>query len=156
MLPQVAPMISTSKGYLTIWVRPKPFICDCSQLGQFLFNDDKSLIKLNDFNRAEFLLYDEKGQKYCKYGEGQGAGNVSLFQGIQHYWFSEQFILSGISNMEILTPCSFPFRISLFHLSYKVAISGRILWPWSYRASRCVFPWQQYVCFTDWIVPLLR
>ena len=49
-----------------------------SQLGQFLFNSDKSLVKLNDFNRAEFMLYDQKGNEYCKYGEGHGAGNVSL------------------------------------------------------------------------------
>lgn len=45
------------------------------QLGQFLKNEDESLIKLNDFNRAEFMLWDNKAKDYCKYGEGEGNGN---------------------------------------------------------------------------------
>lgn len=47
------------------------------QLSQFLFNKDKSLVKLNDFNRAEFLLWDEEEEKYCLYHEGPGIGDVS-------------------------------------------------------------------------------
>ncbi len=98
-------MISISKSNLTIEVQPKPFICECSQLGQFLFNSDKSLIKLNDFNRAEFLLYDEKGHKYCKYSEGKGGGDVSTVQGIQlmliqravhSFWISNHTIFDAL------------------------------------------------------------
>ena len=48
------------------------------QLSQFLFNSDKSLVKLNDFNRAEFLLWDEDEEKYCLYHEGRGMGTVSF------------------------------------------------------------------------------
>jgi serine/threonine protein kinase len=44
------------------------------QLSQFLWNNDKSMVKLNDFNRAEFMLYNEKEREYCKYYEGQGVG----------------------------------------------------------------------------------
>jgi serine/threonine protein kinase len=47
------------------------------QPSQFLLTEDKSLLKLNDFNRAEFMLWDEESQSYCKYGEGAGHGNVS-------------------------------------------------------------------------------
>lgn len=47
------------------------------QLSQFLWTEDKSLLKLNDFNRAEVMLWDEEKQEYCTYGEGVGHGNVS-------------------------------------------------------------------------------
>jgi hypothetical protein len=52
-------------------------------LGQFLKNEDETLIKLNDFNRAEFMLWDEKAKDYCKYGEGTGNGNVSFGMVVQ-------------------------------------------------------------------------
>jgi serine/threonine protein kinase len=48
------------------------------QLSQYLLSADGQTVKLNDFNRAEFMLWDENKGKYCKYGEGHGAGNVSL------------------------------------------------------------------------------
>lgn len=48
---------------------------DDVQLSQYLFNADKTVLKLNDFNRAEFLLFDEENQKYCLYKNGQGHGN---------------------------------------------------------------------------------
>jgi len=49
------------------------------QLAQFLWNADKTLVKLNDFNRAEFLLWDDEAEQYCGYHEGPGHGNVSPF-----------------------------------------------------------------------------
>lgn len=49
----------------------------CSQLSQFLLNEDKTMLKLNDFNRAEFMLWDDEEKDYCKYSEGHGNGNVS-------------------------------------------------------------------------------
>ena len=48
------------------------------QLGQFLFSSNKSIVKLNDFNRAEFMLWDNANQEYCRYKNGPGHGNVSL------------------------------------------------------------------------------
>lgn len=38
-------------------------------LSQLLFNEE-GYVKLNDFNRAEILLFDEDDQKYCKYENG--------------------------------------------------------------------------------------
>jgi hypothetical protein len=49
---------------------------DDVQLSQYLFNADFSMLKLNDFNRAEFPLWDEKNQEYCRYKNGHGHGNV--------------------------------------------------------------------------------
>eukprot|EP00980_Cylindrotheca_fusiformis_P028443 scaffold22599_cov139-Cylindrotheca_fusiformis.AAC.34 len=48
---------------------------DDIQLSQFLLNEDKSMLKINDFNRAEFMLFDESSQEYCKYRNGKGGGN---------------------------------------------------------------------------------
>eukprot|EP00536_Pseudo-nitzschia_multiseries_P008452 jgi/Psemu1/198075/e_gw1.214.32.1 len=45
------------------------------QLSQYLFNAAKTKVKLNDFNRAEFMLWDDKEGNYCKYAEGKGHGN---------------------------------------------------------------------------------
>lgn len=83
------------------------------QLSQFLFNKDKSLVKLNDFNRAEFLLWDEEEEKYCLYHEGRGMGNVSSVHFIG-------FFLSKFSNIK---------SIDTFHslLVQTVEKCGRIL-----------------------------
>ena len=50
------------------------------QLSQFLFSEDFSVLKLNDFNRAEFLLWDDRNQEYCHYKNGPGNGNVSFYE----------------------------------------------------------------------------
>lgn len=49
---------------------------DDIQLSQFLFTQDMHL-KLNDFNRAEIMLWDETDQEYCKYRNHVGMGEVS-------------------------------------------------------------------------------
>lgn len=49
-------------------------IHDDVQLAQFLFNKDKSRLKLNDFNRAEFPLWN--GEGYCRYQNGKGGGKL--------------------------------------------------------------------------------
>jgi len=49
---------------------------DDIQLSQFLLAADGSL-KLNDFNRAEIMLYNEKDQEYCGYRNNPGRGDVS-------------------------------------------------------------------------------
>mmetsp|Transcript_33587 Transcript_33587/g.38258 ORF Transcript_33587/g.38258 Transcript_33587/m.38258 type:complete len:486 (+) Transcript_33587:68-1525(+) len=44
------------------------------QLGQFLLTKGK-FVKLNDFNRAEIMLWDQNRHQYCKYCEGEGSGS---------------------------------------------------------------------------------
>lgn len=44
------------------------------QLSQFLF-DQSGMLKFNDFNRAEIMLWDEQKQDYCRYRNGPGGGN---------------------------------------------------------------------------------
>ncbi|KAG7338327.1 phospholipid-translocating P-type ATPase, flippase [Nitzschia inconspicua] len=39
------------------------------KLDQFLWNEDKSLIKLNDFSRAVFMMWHDKDQLYCAQDE---------------------------------------------------------------------------------------
>jgi hypothetical protein len=50
-------------------------IHDDVQLSQFLMSEDRTRVKLNDFNRAEFPLWDEEHEQYCRYQNGQGHGN---------------------------------------------------------------------------------
>jgi hypothetical protein len=50
---------------------------DDIQLSQFLWTDDtKTAVKLNDFNRAEVMFWDENHQEYCRYRNGRGPGDV--------------------------------------------------------------------------------
>jgi serine/threonine protein kinase len=44
------------------------------QLCQYLINIDGQL-KLNDFNRAEVMLWDTKNQGYCRFRNGNVYGN---------------------------------------------------------------------------------
>ena len=44
-------------------------------LSQFLLSGEGKL-KLNDFNRAEIMLWNEKDQEYCKYRNDPGGDNV--------------------------------------------------------------------------------
>jgi hypothetical protein len=48
---------------------------DDIQLTQFLIVDGR--LKLNDFNRAEVMLFNEKDQEYCRYRNDPGRGDVS-------------------------------------------------------------------------------
>jgi len=48
---------------------------DDIQLCQYLYKSDNKTMKLNDFNRAEIMLYDEFTNQYCPYLNGQGGGN---------------------------------------------------------------------------------
>lgn len=50
---------------------------DDIQLSQFLLDSDGTL-KLNDFNRAEIMLWDDKGKGYCRYRNNPGHGDVSI------------------------------------------------------------------------------
>jgi hypothetical protein len=46
--------------------------------GQFLYNLDKSLTILNDFNRAEWMTWDDKKKDYCRHTNGGGHGTVCI------------------------------------------------------------------------------
>ena len=48
---------------------------DDIQLCQYLFRPDNKTMKLNDFNRAEIMLYDDVTGQYCPYLNGPGGGN---------------------------------------------------------------------------------
>ena len=50
---------------------------DDIQLSQFLMSPSGEL-KLNDFNRAEIMLWNEKDFEYCKYRNHPGIGDVRL------------------------------------------------------------------------------
>jgi serine/threonine protein kinase len=41
------------------------------KIEQFLWNDDQTMIKLNDFNRAVFMLWNDQTQEYCPYDENE-------------------------------------------------------------------------------------
>jgi serine/threonine protein kinase len=57
---------------------------DDIQLSQFLISSTGEL-KLNDFNRAEIMLWNEKDQEYCKYRNNPGAGDVSTIPHTLYY-----------------------------------------------------------------------
>jgi serine/threonine protein kinase len=46
------------------------------QMSQFLLSKDKTMLKLNDFNRAEILLWDETHNEYCQHRNGVGRGRI--------------------------------------------------------------------------------
>jgi serine/threonine protein kinase len=48
------------------------------KLAQFLWTSDKSMLKLNDFNRAEYMLFDEENHEYCRYYARRGRGRVRI------------------------------------------------------------------------------
>ncbi|CAB9500486.1 Probable serine/threonine-protein kinase [Seminavis robusta] len=49
---------------------------DDIQLCQYLWTEENGIsVKLNDFNRAEIMLWDDQAQKYCKYKNGRGHGD---------------------------------------------------------------------------------
>jgi hypothetical protein len=49
---------------------------DDVQLSQFLYTANKSIVKINNFNQAEFMLWDDKHGKYCPYKNGKAHGIV--------------------------------------------------------------------------------
>jgi len=57
---------------LLIYIRSFMSLCSI-KLGQFLLTDDGH-VKLNDFNRAEIMLFNEKDQEYCPYITAAGGG----------------------------------------------------------------------------------
>lgn len=52
---------------------------------QFLWNEDKSYIKLNDFSRSLFLMWDGTTQEYCAYDENE-CRSVSVHSALLLYF----------------------------------------------------------------------
>jgi hypothetical protein len=95
------------------------------QLTQFLYTADKSIVKINDFNRAEFMLWDDKNEKYCTYKNGHGHGSVRIE-------FTKNFICSFSLSHEIAAP------MFLCFLGLSVAITRGILRLPINRTSGCL------------------
>jgi serine/threonine protein kinase len=76
-------------------------------LEQFLLGDDGS-VKLNDFNRAEFMLWNDEDQEYCRYRNNPGNGLVgsSKMQGQLSTSPCRAFLFSPspFSNMQWRAP----------------------------------------------------
>ena len=69
--------LEMAEAVLLLHTFPKGVIVhDDIQLSQFLLSSNGQL-KLNDFNRAEIMLWNEKDREYCKYRNHPGAGDVS-------------------------------------------------------------------------------
>ena len=70
---------------------------DDIQLAQFLFAPDGRLI-LNDFNRAEAMLFDEKDGSYCKYKNGKGAGDYRSPEEYKDDWLNQGIDVWSFGN----------------------------------------------------------
>eukprot|EP00543_Licmophora_paradoxa_P000828 CAMPEP_0202458468 /NCGR_PEP_ID=MMETSP1360-20130828/25669_1 /ASSEMBLY_ACC=CAM_ASM_000848 /TAXON_ID=515479 /ORGANISM="Licmophora paradoxa, Strain CCMP2313" /LENGTH=503 /DNA_ID=CAMNT_0049079031 /DNA_START=636 /DNA_END=2147 /DNA_ORIENTATION=- len=82
---------------------------DDIQVSQFLFTPD-GFIKLNDFNRAEIMLYDEEKQEYCRYRNGKGNGNYRSPEEYANRPLNEKIdIYSFGNNMYALLTGLWPF-----------------------------------------------
>lgn len=67
---------------------------DDVHLEQFLLTKDHLHVKIQDFNRAEIMLWNNDDNEYCRYRNGPGHGLVS---GIRIRWtdfFLVQFFVS--------------------------------------------------------------
>jgi len=71
---------------------------DDIQICQFLVTPDGRL-KLNDFNRAEIMLWDEKNQKYCKYNNGLVYGNFRSLEEIRDDPLDEKIDVWSFGNI---------------------------------------------------------
>ena len=70
---------------------------DDIQLAQFLFAPDGRLI-LNDFNRAEAMLFNEKDGKYCKYQNGKGGGDYRSPEEYKDDWLDQSIDVWSFGN----------------------------------------------------------
>lgn len=71
---------------------------DDVQLCQFLRAKDGTL-KLNDFNRAEVMLWNEKNQTYCKYQNGVVYGNFRSPEEFSDSLLDEKIDVYSYGNM---------------------------------------------------------
>ncbi len=71
---------------------------DDVQLSQYLLNKDKTRLKLNDFNRAEFRLFSEESNEYCKWSNGKGHGNWRSPEEYKDQPLTEQIDVWSLGN----------------------------------------------------------
>lgn len=64
---------------------------------QWLVAEDGN-IKLNDFNRAEFMLYDEGHGEYCKYRNGVGPGDYRAPEEYHNKPLDEKLDIFSLGN----------------------------------------------------------
>jgi serine/threonine protein kinase len=69
---------------------------DDIQLTQFLIVDGS--LKLNDFNRAEIMLFNEKDQEYCRYRNDPGQGDWRAPEEYFDYPLSEKIDVWSLGN----------------------------------------------------------
>lgn len=86
------------------WNDLRVFFADDVQPFQWLIAEDGS-IKLNDFNRAEFMLYDEEHKQYCKYKNGVGPGDVSIMNLLVRFSLLS-FRFACVAYSPLAVPCS--------------------------------------------------
>jgi hypothetical protein len=102
MSTQMAEALVDLHGY-----RNGVIVHDDVQLSQFLYTADKSIVKINDFNRAEFMLWDNNHGQYCRYKNGRAHGTVRIeFMEsfvLQHFTFSQNmgFCISSLLSWSI-------------------------------------------------------
>jgi serine/threonine protein kinase len=89
---QMAESIADLHGY-----KYGVIVHDDIQLAQFLFAPDGRL-KLNDFNRAEAMLFDEKDGSYCRYQNGKGAGDYRAPEEYKDGWLNEKIDIWSFGN----------------------------------------------------------
>jgi len=70
---------------------------DDIQLSQFLINSEGKL-KLNDFNRAEVMLYDAKHKQYCRYRNGSVYGNYRAPEEFSNRHLNEKIDVWSMGN----------------------------------------------------------
>lgn len=73
-------------------------IHDDVQMSQFLMNKDKNRLKINDFNRAEFPLWDDYRQEYCRYQNGIGRGTWRSPEEYKNFALTEAIDVWSLGN----------------------------------------------------------
>ena len=78
-------------------------IHDDIQLSQFLWTDEtKTSVRLNDFNRAEVMFWDEEFEEYCRFHNGRGHGDVSQSSdGISSFPAALVLVLTFLAPVEV-------------------------------------------------------
>lgn len=71
---------------------------DDIQLCQFLY-DKQNNLKLNDFNRAEIMLWNQQQQQYCKYHNGKVWGNYRSPEEVDDRPLNEKIDVFSYGNM---------------------------------------------------------
>lgn len=89
---QMAESIADIHGF-----RDGVLVHDDIQTLQFLFAPDGRL-KLNDFNRAEAMLYDEQAGEYCRYQNGPGGGDYRAPEEYVDGWLNEKIDVFSYGN----------------------------------------------------------